>query len=192
MVKRLIVIYGCHGSGKSTLAKNIIGERPRQIQLTFGKITVSKDGNVVALGSYESKTGGCDGLKRVDNYFNVLNEAVCMLKNAQLFIMEGAVFSTLINNPMKNFLRLKYEQNFDIKIILLDVCAETSFRRVFQRNLKIPNPSNIITKVKTVKRVFKKMSETGEFDCYSIKTDNLTAQEVFDNFRRISGNFRRC
>lgn len=185
MVKKLIIIYGCHGSGKTTLAKNIVGEEAKEIKTNNGIITVSRDNKVVALGKYTVKTGGCDGLRRVDNYFVVLREAIDKIQTADLFVMEGILLSSVINKPLKILLQLKHEFGFDIEMIFLKTSVENSLRRVCGRNGKIPNINNILSKFESVRRVFVKIAQTKEFKCFVINTDNLTSKQVYENFLSV-------
>lgn len=191
MVKTITVIYGCHGSGKTTLVRNILGDGYLEKKLKHGFVSFTKDKKIVALGQYHCKTGGTDCIKGMDATFMLLSEAIDEFKEAEHIIMEGIFLSSVIGKPMKLFSAIQYGKGIKIEMFLLKTSAEVSLRRVYARNGNVPNINNIVGKVKRAVAVFQKMAETGEFDCFVINTDHLTAQDVFGNFKMVSACFRR-
>ena len=98
------------------------------------------------------------------------------------------MFSSLLNKPLKLLLKLKYENNINITLILLYASVETSYKRTTTRNGKKPNIKNIINKQKSVIRVFKKIAELNEFNLISINTENKTPEQVFKEFKERTNN----
>ena len=191
MVKqKLIVIYGCHGAGKTTLAKNILlsdGENMSEFSNKHGRYTVSENKKYVAVGKYSIKCGGADSLKGVADYFNMIDFLIQNYTKS-VIIVEGIFLSALFNTPLKQFLNLKYEKNIDITMILLYTTVKSSFDRVFSRNNRVPKLKNIQAKQKSVINTFGKFKQLQEFKTFIINTENKTADEVYNEFRKTTIN----
>lgn len=183
-MQKLYIIYGCHGAGKTTLAKNILlsdGSELKELENSIGKYTVSQNETYVAAGKYSIKCGGADSLKSTEHYFKMLD---FLIENypKSVIIIEGIFLSALFSNPLKQFLKLKYEKNIDIYQVLLYTTINTSYNRVFQRNNRQPKIKNIENKQKSVIRTFQKFSKLGEFKNFVINTENKTSEEVKKEF----------
>lgn len=181
MVKTLVVIYGTNGAGKTSLARNILGDKIFGTRLESGMITLSEDESVCAIGGYFSKCGGVDGIKNSENWYKILYETL-LTQKSDIIVMEGSLLSTLLNNPLKNFLKAKYEYGLQIECVFLKTSAETAIKRVYSRNGKIPKAKVIIDKLKRVNKLFEEFSKLKEFNCFQINVDNLNQSQVYDMF----------
>ena len=181
-MQKLIVIYGCHGAGKTTLVKNILlsdGQNMIELSNKYGRYTISKNQKYVAVGTYKIKCGGADSLKTVDSYFKMINFLIEKYPKS-IIIIEGAMFSTIFNTPLKHFLSLKYDKNIDVLIFLLYATLKTSYFRVIERSQKIPKFKVIEAKQKRALNLINKFKQLQEFKTFIINTENKTAQEVYD------------
>lgn len=188
MVKKLIVIYGANGAGKTTLAKKILGDEFTEEATSSGFVSVSKNKQVVAIGKYRNKCGGTDTIretKELKGVFESINHVI-ENKECNLIVAEGMILSSVFGSVMKGFLDLKYFKGFDIELVFLENSIKTALNRVYNRNGKVMKLENITTKTKQVNRTFLKMAKTGEFHCFSIKTDALTEEQVFSLFVKNS------
>jgi thymidylate kinase len=178
-MNRLIVVYGCHGAGKSSLAKGIMEMDGGLIECEspYGFYTKSKGERFISVGHYHSKCGGADSIKTVDLYFKSIEFLFETFKEKTI-ICEGIFLSALIQKPLKNFLRYKYEKGVEITQIFLYCSLGTSYRRVVERNGKIPKLKNIQNKQSQVLKTFEKFKKTKEFNCVIINTENKTKESV--------------
>lgn len=189
-MQKLFVIYGCNGSGKSSLVKNLLlsdGENLQELSNNFGKYTISENKKYVAVGKYGIKCGGADSLKSANNYFNMIDFLIQNYPKS-VVLLEGVLLTTIFNKPLKNFLRLKYDKNIDVNILLLYVTLKTAYFRVISRNGKFPKFDLIKSKQRGVLNIFSKFKQLQEFKTYIINTENKTADEVYNEFRKATIN----
>ena len=99
--------------------------------------------------------------------------------------------SGLFSTPVKMYLELKYNFNFNVEICFLFANERESIRRVYSRNGNTPINTDIVcAKLKQAVRNFTKLSELGEFNCFAIDTSDKTQEEVFTEFKKRSSLYR--
>jgi adenylate kinase family enzyme len=181
MVRKLIVIYGCHGAGKSTLARTILGENFTECSNEYGKYTLSQDKSVVAVGKYSIKCGGADSLKGTEYYYKMLYWLINEFPNSTI-VIEGIFLSALFKRPLEEFLRIKYDYGVEVLQVFLYADLKTSYERVLGRNGREPKLNNIKAKVNSVKNNIIKFRNIHEFPNVVINTVGKTKEDVYNEF----------
>ena len=188
----LYAIYGCHGAGKTTLARNILtadGGEFTEHRNEYGHYTVSKNGNVIAVGKYSTKCGGADSLKRAENYYKMLDWLVTKFEDKTVLV-EGILFSEIFTKPLKSLLHLKYDLGVRVAQVFLYADTPTSLERVEKRSGRAQNLAHIKQKQSVVSNNIIKYRRLGEFDSVVINTIGKTEQEVFQEFTKFYNLYR--
>ena len=196
-MKKLIVVFGINGAGKTTLVKNfLLSDFVEDVEgdflfdefeffekkSKFGTYTISKGGNIVALGNYSNKCGGADSIKTVSDYFGMIDLLSEKYPNSNLCI-EG-VLQKAIDDLINCYDKLK-EKGFEEHLIKLETSLDEAVERVKSRNGKMPDVECIKAKVVNTGRLFKKLQDCKKFNCHIIDTDGKTSDEVYREFENI-------
>lgn len=196
-MKKLIVVFGINGAGKTTLVKKfLLSDFVEDVEgdflfdefdffekkTEFGTYTISKGGNIVALGNYSIKCGGADSIKTVSDYFNMIDLLSEKYPNSNLCI-EG-VLQRAIGDLTNCYDKLK-EKGFEEHLIKLETSLDEAVERVKRRNGKMPDVECMKEKVVGTGRLFKKLQDCKKFNCHIIDTDGKTSDEVYREFENI-------
>lgn len=185
-------IYGCHGAGKTTLARNILtsdGGEFTEHNSEYGHYTVSKNGNIIAVGKYSTKCGGADSLKGTEYYYKMLDWLVDKFPDKTILI-EGIFFSGLFKSPLKELLHLKYDLGVKVAQVFLYTDVATSYQRVVARNGREPKLAHIKSKQNAVSNNIIKFRRLGEFPSVVINTIGKTEEQVFQEFMKFYEIYR--
>lgn len=205
----LTVIIGSNGAGKTTLAKKIMGENRTTETCEFGKYTLCNNiyntsngvcynknniyniyNNIIAIGGYTNVCGGVDTVRPLKNAYKMAVDLAKKYPQSNI-LMDSLLMSGLFSTPVKMYLELKYNFNFNVEICLLFANERESVRRVYGRNGNTPINTDIVcAKLKQAVRNFTKLSELGEFNCFAIDTSDKTQDEVFVEFKKRSRLYR--
>lgn len=196
-MKKLVAIFGINGAGKTTLVKNLlmsdyVSESDGDFLLDcfnffekqnkYGKYTVSKGGNYVAVGGYSCKCGGADSIKTVENYFAMIN-FLAEKYPASTLCVEG-VLQKAIDDLINCYEDLQ-KKGYEPCLVKLETSLEQAVERVKNRNGQMPDIECIRAKVLNTGRLFKKLQDCGKFNCYVIDTDNKTVEQVYAELEKI-------
>lgn len=196
-MKKLISIFGINGAGKTSVVKNLLmsdfvedsegdflfdGFDFFEKKNQFGTYTVSKGGKIVAVGNYSNKCGGADSIKTVEDYFGMINYLSENYPDSILCV-EG-VLQRAIDDLISCYEGLQ-KKGYKEYLIKLDVSLDKAVERVESRNGHKPNVKCIEVKVVNTGRLFKKLEDSGKFNCFTINTDNKNIEEVYSEFEEI-------
>ena len=196
-MKKLISIFGINGAGKTSVVKKFLmsdfvedsdgdflfdGFDFFEKKNQFGTYTVSKGGKIVAVGNYSNKCGGADSIKTVEDYFGMIDFLSEKYPDSDLCV-EG-VLQKAIGDLINCYEGLK-KKGYSEYLIKLDVPLEEAIKRVENRNGHTPNKECIEAKVVNTGRLFKKLQDSGKFNCRVIDTENKSLEEVYSEFEKI-------
>lgn len=181
---KLTLVIGANGSGKSTVMRNIIGPEFEVLEHPFGKYTISKNRNVIALGKYDNACGGCDGIKSTFLVYNLADHLSKEYPNFDIYL-EGILISGIYGNVAKFLMEMKFAHKRNVKVCLLYTNAFTSVSRVLKRNGgKKINQAGIVDRVEGSQVAFRKHRELGLYDCHAFDSVNIDAkiiaEKIFD------------
>lgn len=196
-MKKFIVVFGINGAGKTTLVKKFLlsdfiedceGDflfdefEFFEKKNKFGTYTVSKGGKIVAVGNYFNKCGGADSIKTTNDYFGMIDYLSENYPDSILCI-EGVLQRAI--GDLTNCYRGLKRKGYNEYLIKLEVSLEKAIERVENRNGRKPNVECIEAKVVNTGRLFKKLQDSGEFNCRVIDTENKSLEEVYSEFEKV-------
>lgn len=196
MTKKVIVnIRGCNGAGKSTIPVSMMDDEGMFVQSYDwnGKekelLTVFPTYGWVALGTYFTKTGGCDRFsdKAMTEY--ALRRALEDYPEYDI-ILEGILLSTVFSTYGELFKALEDEFDRTAIIMTLTTPLEVCIERIHQRNGgKEFNEKKVEDKVGMVMRSHEKYKAIGlkaiKIDPSKISKDKLLGKffKTIDKYR---------
>lgn len=156
----VINVRGTSGSGKSTLVFNLLSNyKSRAVMDSTGKRVgyVVPDMNLFIVGSYETATGGCDGIKTVDM---VMFRVLRAYELGYSVLFEGLLISG-INSKL-----IELSKKVNMVAFTLNTPLEVCLKRVTKRRAKAGNtaelnPRNTEQKFKAVLSSRKALKEAG-------------------------------
>lgn len=178
MTARCILnVRGCNASGKTTTVREFINsfESPRIETLEGNTITVCSE-DVVALGRYDRKNGGCDGYKGRDHVINAI-ESVIRVKRPRVVIYEGMIYSKTYKMAVD--VRDKFARyGYPLRIIYLRRSYESILDLLEERNGGSDyNPLNIYRTYESVQKAYEKLKADG-FDIRKINVEKYKLDDM--------------
>lgn len=141
-MRLLINIRGCNGAGKSSIPMSLmddpdmfivskpVGDKMKKL------FTVFPSYNIVALGTYFNKTGGCDGLNSTELVKKALRYALRKYPDFDI-LFEGVIISTVYSTWRDFFFAVtKHTKNTEVLILNLVPPLDTCLERIQQRTGK--------------------------------------------------------
>lgn len=196
MSKKVIVnIRGCNGAGKSTIPASMMDDEDMFVQSYDwdGKekemLTVFPNYGWVALGTYFTKTGGCDRFsdKAMTEY--ALERAVEDFPEYDV-ILEGIILSTVFSTYGDFFKSLEEHYGRKVIIVTLTTPVLTCIERIYKRNGGKPfNESLVEQKYGMVMRSHEKYKAIGlkaiKIDPSKVSKDKLLGKffKTIDKYR---------
>ena len=188
------MVFGTHGSGKTTLVKNfILSDYEKsdgdflfdcfdfyEKKSQYGKYTISKGGHFVAVGGYQNKCGGADGIKDNESYFGIIRLLVDNFKDKDIFV-EGVMQHRV--EDLENLFSYVKEKGFAIHLVFLYVELDKAIERVVSRSGREPNIKNVKGKMSSVVNQCKAFTASGKYDTFMIDTTNMDSDKVYDIVR---------
>jgi energy-coupling factor transporter ATP-binding protein EcfA2 len=161
----IINIRGTSGSGKSTIVKKLMAlYNTREPQMLNGRRHPISyhcelpNHVLVAIGHYESNSGGCDSLPDLDTAFN-------LIKVAYACKMDSVFEGVMVSGEYKRCLEL-YKSGYPIHVIRLttplQVCLDAiQQRRAAKGTTSEFNPARTIRRDGEVTRMTRRLQESG-------------------------------
>lgn len=161
---KLIQIRGCNGSGKTTMMKQFVEKHNLEIkEIQVNKIptfiSVSKDMQIIVLGRYDKKTGGCDLYKNKEHVYQTIYQVIRVYK-PRLLLFEGLIygltykFGKVLADEVNRF-------GYDYKGVCLFIEPTEAIARIYVRNGgKDINAQYIYNKTKAFLNSYNKMKDS--------------------------------
>ena len=177
---KVVQIRGNNASGKTTSVRQFVQRNNlelEEIEVNGIKTNISVGKNVVVLGRYDKKTGGCDLFQ---NKEHVLSTIVWVIKNIkpETIIFEGLIYSftyrfaSVVSNTAKRY-------GYNYQAVCLYCPFDITMGRLYKRNGGNPvNEETIKLKTKAMLASYNKLLANG----YAVKlldTSNMDADKMF-------------
>lgn len=178
---KIIQIRGSNGAGKTTIVKQFCERNNLEIKSINIKgretfISTNDKGNIVVLGRYDKKTGGCDLYANTDHVLSTIMWVIINLK-PQIIVFEGMIYSLSFKFASKVSDLVK-RYNYKYQAISLYTDPEVVLGRIYKRNGgKAINEKLILDKIKSVSSSHNKLILNGYsskmVDTTKIKKENM-------------------
>lgn len=187
---KVIQIRGSGGAGKTTTCRQFIinnGMKCVEIPIVGEKgaksyIMKSPDNQVVVLGRYDRKIGGCDLFNNRKQVFDVILWVIRNIK-ARVIIFEGLIYSS--GKFAVDMCEEVKKHGYEYVGITLATPPTVALKRLYRRNGGSPiNESNVYAKYKQVISVHDRLVKSGYTD-YLIDTSNIPINEMHKTLERV-------
>ena len=173
----ILNVRGCNASGKTTTVREFINtfESPHVEMLGSSVITVCSQ-DVIVLGRYDKKNGGCDGYKGKDQVISTI-EAAIRTKRPRVIIYEGMIYSKTCKMAVDVQEKItKY--GYGLRIIYLHRSFESILDLLEKRNGGSDyNPLNIYRTYEAVQRAYEKL-KAANFCIRKIEVENYGIDDM--------------
>lgn len=196
-MSKFTMVFGTHGSGKTTLVKNFLMSDYEssdgdflfdcfdfyEKKSEYGKYTISKGEKFVAVGSYQNKCGGADGIKDNESYFGIIRLLVDNFKDKDIFV-EGVMQHR--SEDLLELFNYIEGKGFEINLVFLTIDLNVAVARIVSRSGKEPKIKNVKGKMSGVVNQYNFFNSLNRFsNCILIDTTDLDSDTVFDTVRNI-------
>lgn len=179
---KVIQIRGSNGAGKTTIVRQFVQRNNLEIKKVNIKgketfISTNEKGNIVVLGRYDKKTGGCDLYENTEHVLNTIMWAIVNLK-PQLIVFEGMIYSLSFKfaSKVSDFVK-KY--NYQYVALSLYTNPDVVLERIYKRNGGKAIKENLIfDKIKSVRTSHNKLVSNG-YISKLIDTTNINENEMY-------------
>lgn len=179
---KVIQIRGSNGAGKTTIVRQFVQRnnltiKPITIKNKETFISTNEKNDIVVLGRYDKKTGGCD---LYDNTEHVLNTLIWVINNMKpkLIVFEGMIYS-LSYRFASNVSDLVKKFNYKYIALSLFTDPNVVLQRIYKRNGGKQIKENLILdKIKAVSSSHKKLIDNG-YNSKMIDTTNVKEDEMY-------------
>ncbi|MBR5202917.1 MAG: hypothetical protein IKW45_06600 [Clostridia bacterium] len=189
-MKKIIQIRGSGGAGKTTVCRqfiqknNMVGVELPIVGEKGAKSYIMKtiDNQIVVLGRYDKKNGGCDLFNNRKQVFDVISWVIKNIK-PKIIIFEGFIygsfkFSIYANEQAKT-------QGYNYIGITLSTPTNVALNRIYKRNGgKRINEKCVDDKYKLVISTHKKLVENKCKD-YLLDTSNIPETEMYKILEKV-------
>lgn len=193
--KLIVNIRGCNGAGKSTIPMCMMDDEKMFVQSYEweGKeremLTVFPTYGWVALGTYFTKTGGCDRFSSKSMTEYALERAVEDFPDYDV-ILEGIILSTVFSTYGDFFKNLEEEYGRKVVIVTLTTPIETCIERIYNRNGGKPfNEELVRQKHGMVMRSHEKYKALG-LTSIKVNPSKVPKDKVLDRFFKTVNKYR--
>lgn len=186
------MVFGTNGVGKTTLVKNILKSDSDmsepdedclldcfdfyEYNCDYGKYTISKGGDYVAVGSYANNCGGADGIRDSFSYYSILNFLMDKYPTKNLCVEGVMQHST---DKLIELFNEAESKGYDVILVHLKSTLDKAVERVSGRSGKNPNVDIMKSKLESIDNQIKRFDK---FNVVTIDTTDKTVEEVFSSF----------
>lgn len=196
MTKKVVVnIRGCNGAGKSTIPASMMDDEDMFVQSYAwdGKdtkmLTVFPSYGWVALGTYFTKTGGCDRFSNKAMTEYALKRALEDFPEYDI-VLEGVVLSTVFSTYGDFFKSIEEQYDRKVIIVTLTTPVSTCIERIYKRNGGIPfNERKVEQKYGMVMRSHEKYKAIG-LKAIKIDPSRVSKDKLLDKFFKTIDKYR--
>ena len=179
---KIIQIRGSNGSGKTTIVRQYANKNNLKIKSievngieTF--ISTNETGDIVVLGRYDKKTGGCDLFKNTDHVFNTIISVIENMK-PRTIVFEGMIYSLSFRFAKKVFDLAKH-YGYYYKAISLYTEPDVVLKRIYKRNGgKTIKENLVLDKIKSVMNSHIKLLEHG-IESKKVDTTKIAETDMY-------------
>ena len=179
---KIIQIRGSNGAGKTTIVRQFVQRNNLEIKKINIKgketfISTNEKGNIVVLGRYDKKTGGCDLYENTEHVLNTIMWVIVNLK-PQIIVFEGMIYSLSYKfaSKVSDFVK-KY--NYKYVALSLYTNPEVVLDRIYKRNGGKKIKENLILdKIKSVRTSHNKLVSNG-YNSKFVDTTNINENEMY-------------